>query len=74
MTDSGQSDIVPCLNAEGRVVAYMPGHAPEMVGLCPDPEHLGEFYMPLTEREFRARQIKCPECDQDLLVYRRVAE
>jgi hypothetical protein len=48
------------------------GEPPEMVGLCPDPEHMSEFYVPLTEREFRARQIVCPGCEEDLIVYRRV--
>lgn len=48
--------------------------APEMIGLCPDPAHLGEFYVPLSEDEFRARRITCPECARDLLVYRRAAE
>lgn len=43
---------------------------PDMVGLCPSDAHMGEFYVPLTMVEVQAGPVRCPECDQDLLVYR----
>jgi hypothetical protein len=44
---------------------------PEHVGLCPDPYHTHEFFVPLTAAEVAAHQIRCPEpdCDRDLIVY-----
>jgi hypothetical protein len=43
----------------------------EYVGLCPDPFHYGEFYVPLSAKEVAEGQIRCPEsdCDCDLIVY-----
>lgn len=41
---------------------------PEFIGLCPDPGHTGEFYMPLDGPEGI-----CPECPEPLVVYVKTA-
>lgn len=38
---------------------------PALVGLCPDPAHTGEFYMPLDPHE----GTTCPQCSEQLVVF-----
>ena len=43
---------------------------PELVGLCPDPGHTAEFYMPLDHGE----SLVCPldDCERRLVIYERL--
>jgi hypothetical protein len=47
---------------------------PDAVGLCPDPEHTGEFYMPL-DLPLSSPLQRCPEpgCDKYLVIYGRAS-
>jgi hypothetical protein len=47
---------------------------PQYVGLCPDPWHTHEFFVPLHAAEVAANKLRCPEgdCKWDLIVYTRL--
>jgi len=47
------------------------GKMPDFVGLCPDPDHFADFYMPLSAPEVEAGRLACPEpcCARQLALY-----
>lgn len=49
-----------------------PGELPYAIGLCPDPSHAAEFYMPLTEEDVaKSHMRRCPlDCPHELVIYR----
>jgi hypothetical protein len=42
---------------------------PFAVGLCPDPDHHGWFYMPLDHEDVVKGNTICPECDKRMVIY-----
>lgn len=42
----------------------MPEQLPTSVGLCTDPDHLGEFYMPNSQPG-----DTCPQCNLPLVIF-----
>jgi len=39
------------------------------VGLCPDPDHMVEFYVPISHGEAMSGETVCPECDKRMAIY-----